>query len=107
MTPEQRLSRREVERKAGAKRRGASTCEHPACLTSGADLLAWQSNPHVCYLCGIPVASMAWMDHVVPIARGGIHCAENLRPACESCNRRKHDKLLAAEHLLGKLRGAK
>ena len=76
-------------RKMGAKRRGAAACEHAACLTIGADLLAWQSSPHVCYLCGTHLESIVWMDHVVAIARGGLHCAENLRPACGPCNMRK------------------
>ena len=31
---------------------------------------------------------------LVPIARGGVHCAENLRPACSACNLRKGAKTL-------------
>jgi len=34
------------------------------------------------------------MDHVVPVSRGGLHCAENLLPACASCNLSKGAKLL-------------
>jgi 5-methylcytosine-specific restriction endonuclease McrA len=33
-------------------------------------------------------------DHVIPIARGGRHSIGNLLPACQSCNSRKHSKLL-------------
>jgi 5-methylcytosine-specific restriction endonuclease McrA len=84
---------REYYRKAKAKRRGARFCDHPACLAIGADRLAWQSNPHTCYLCGATVDSIAWMDHVVPISKGGIHCADNLRPACGPCNVRKGAKV--------------
>ena len=93
-----RTARREISRKANAKRRGAAICDHRACLTIGPAQLAWMTNEHVCWMCGSPV----WeghnlnMDHVVPVARGGIHCADNLRPACASCNRRKNAKLMAA-----------
>jgi 5-methylcytosine-specific restriction endonuclease McrA len=45
------------------------------------------------------------MDHVVPIARGGIHELSNLRPACRRCNSGKRDRLIhewfRAEELLG------
>ena len=76
---------------AHAKRRGAQSCEHLSCLAIGAAQLAWITNPHVCWMCGIPIQ---WgvnlhMDHVVPISRGGLHCSENLRPACPGCNLHK------------------
>jgi 5-methylcytosine-specific restriction endonuclease McrA len=79
------------------KQRGAEMCGHAACLALGAAALAWQTNSHVCYICGTPV----WqgvnleMDHVHPVSRGGLHCADNLRPACGPCNRRKHNKVAA------------
>jgi len=81
-------------REWSAKRRGAPVCEHADCLAIGASALAWQTNEHVCYLCG----TQLWggfnlhMDHVIPVARGGVHCADNLRPACASCNHRKGAK---------------
>ena len=39
-----------------------------------------------CAYCGAPWSQL---DHVKPLARGGLHCLANLRPACESCNLRK------------------
>lgn len=82
---------REHRRKVKAMRRGAQPCTHASCLALGATSLAWQVNPHVCYICGTPVwqGVNLHMDHVIPIARGGLHCAENLRPACGPCNQRK------------------
>ena len=82
---------REHDRRHDAKRRGAPTCDHAGCLTLGASALAWQTNPHVCYLCGTPVwpGVNLHMDHVVPLARSGIHCADNIRPACGPCNQNK------------------
>lgn len=31
------------------------------------------------------------LDHYVPLALGGAHTLDNLRPCCEPCNRAKHD----------------
>jgi 5-methylcytosine-specific restriction endonuclease McrA len=31
-------------------------------------------------------------EHVVAIAAGGAHTADNVVPACQSCNSRKHDR---------------
>ncbi len=41
------------------------------------------------------------MDHVIPLSRGGNHTADNIVPACRSCNSSKGNKLLSewAEHL--------
>jgi 5-methylcytosine-specific restriction endonuclease McrA len=35
------------------------------------------------------------IDHIVPLARGGLHAMENLGVACATCNRSKGAKLLA------------
>lgn len=85
-----------------AKRRAKvanAACEHPACLALGPVELAWQTSDHRCWMCGVTVSigrgGNLHMDHVVPIARGGLHCAENLRPACGPCNRRKGSKTSA------------
>jgi 5-methylcytosine-specific restriction endonuclease McrA len=77
-----------------AKRRGAPSCEHVACLIVGPAQLAWQLNPHVCWLCGTQLweGVNAHLDHVLPIARGGVHCVDNLRPACAPCNLSKGAK---------------
>jgi 5-methylcytosine-specific restriction endonuclease McrA len=48
-----------------------------------------------CYLCGQPLAGATDVDHIVPLARGGAHCQDNLRPTHEACNLRKSDKFLA------------
>jgi hypothetical protein len=80
-----------------AVRRGAALCDHAGCLTVGATQLAWMVNEHACYLCGTPVwqGVNLHMDHLLPVARGGIHCADNLRPACGPCNMRKGTKVVA------------
>ena len=35
------------------------------------------------------------IDHGIPLARGGPHTYENLRPAHKRCNQRKHAKLMS------------
>lgn len=40
-------------------------------------------------------------DHVVPIASGGLHTAENIAPACRSCNSRK--QAMPANEFMDKL----
>jgi 5-methylcytosine-specific restriction endonuclease McrA len=32
------------------------------------------------------------MDHMNPISRGGLHTADNIIPACRSCNSKKGDR---------------
>lgn len=52
----------------------------------------------VCHLCGAAIESRAdlHMDHVIPLARGGPHVAENIRPSHRWCNQRKKDRLAVA-----------
>ena len=48
-----------------------------------------------CYLCGLILTDkQVTLDHVVPLARGGSHTAENLRVACGPCNSRKGTRLI-------------
>jgi len=43
-----------------------------------------------CYLCLSPLKSKeVTLDHVIPLARGGVHAETNLRVACRPCNSRK------------------
>lgn len=38
---------------------------------------------HVCYRCG---GYAGTVDHIRPVALGGTHTLDNLRPACQRCN---------------------
>lgn len=40
-----------------------------------------------CWICGGVAGTV---DHVKPLSKGGPHMLANLRPACLSCNSRKH-----------------
>jgi 5-methylcytosine-specific restriction endonuclease McrA len=46
---------------------------------------------HACWICEQPLIKVVW-DHVHPVAKGGDHSVDNLRPACEPCNTRKNSK---------------
>lgn len=49
-----------------------------------------------CFYCNRYIAGkLAHMDHIVPIARGGKHCVQNLRASCPACNLQKSDKLVS------------
>ena len=53
--------------------------------------IAWRINYYggKCYICG---RQYEQIDHVVPISRGGLNIAANLRPICGLCNRKKGAK---------------
>lgn len=50
----------------------------------------------VCHICGGEIPSLADLhfDHVIPLAKGGPHIAENIKPAHALCNLRKSDKII-------------
>lgn len=43
-----------------------------------------------CYICGrkIPSGELS-IDHVIPLAKGGLNISENKKPACKRCNQLK------------------
>jgi 5-methylcytosine-specific restriction endonuclease McrA len=59
-------------------------CEHGATCVSTDFLAALYGR--ACVYCG-SVSAVA--DHLFPIAGGGLHCANNIVPACSACNLRK------------------
>ena len=42
-----------------------------------------------CWICEVELTTVFW-DHVQPLAKGGAHTVDNLRPACNPCNVRKN-----------------
>jgi 5-methylcytosine-specific restriction endonuclease McrA len=49
----------------------------------------------VCHVCAGSIADLSDLhfDHVIPLARGGAHHADNIKPAHALCNLRKSDKI--------------
>lgn len=49
---------------------------------------------NLCGICQEPILRMedATLDHVVPLARGGVHAPSNMQVAHEWCNRSKGDR---------------
>lgn len=61
-----------------------AVCVHgPKCVSAEFLKTIWES---VCLYCGDPAEHA---DHFYPLARGGLHCIENLVPACQPCNNSK------------------
>jgi len=55
---------------------------------------------HQCVYCGVNETTLnilgkyITMDHVIPLSKGGEHCANNIVPACAVCNSKKCVKLI-------------
>lgn len=49
-----------------------------------------------CQYCGTKQNKTGWhLDHVIPLARGGVHTRENVVVSCASCNQSKGARLLS------------
>lgn len=60
---------------------------------TGRDLAEWRRAAlKVCAYCGADCAGKFHVDHVMPLALGGLHEAGNLAIACPPCNHRKSAK---------------
>lgn len=65
---------------------------------NGGDLSYWEWEEilrrygHCCVACGEP--DELTIDHIVPIAKGGRHSAENVQPLCRSCNSSKGSSIV-------------
>jgi 5-methylcytosine-specific restriction endonuclease McrA len=93
----QRVARPEPHRESVRRRRaqllGQLCRQHAVCQVQGEVGLyeyVWALSDHRCYLCGHSLTRWSVeYDHVLALARGGLHCVDNIRPACGPCNRKK------------------
>lgn len=62
----------------------------------------YQFRGKACFYCGRDAETH---DHFIPRTRGGGNEADNLVPACFSCNSRKHNRTVEEYRLLAIVRG--
>lgn len=81
------LQNRENARRR-AKAKGSERVDYAAILAE---------HGMVCHICGgeIPTLDDLHFDHVIPLARGGLHVPENIRPSHAVCNLRKGVRFIA------------
>lgn len=76
-----------------AKRRAHKKRAHYEAVNRAAII---ERDKRTCYICARALNDdQITLDHVIPLCRGGIHAATNLRVACRSCNFRKNKYLLS------------
>lgn len=103
--PDRTRERRESRREWGLLHTGAYRARqagNEADSFGWPDLLEYWSSIGVsydrCHLCGeigeYGGRDGLHIDHVIPIARGGAHAMDNLRPACATCNHMKNRSTL-------------
>lgn len=78
--------------KTATERRRARKAAAPATLTTAEWLALLDAYGHTCAYCGEGPERLT-QDHVIPLALGGGTTAENIVPACQSCNSRKGIKV--------------
>lgn len=78
------LAKAQTDRRR-ALRRGATQ----STLTSKEWAFIKLSYDHRCAYCGKKQKRLT-QDHITPLSRGGTHTIDNVVPACQSCNSRKH-----------------
>lgn len=92
-------TRREISARRRAREKNAPVIER---LDRQALL---ERDHYTCYLCGKQLdpatpflhPDAVTLDHVIPLAKGGSHTADNLRVACRACNGHKSANLLPAD----------
>jgi hypothetical protein len=65
--------------------------------------VVFERDKGICHICGTKTrknftkgkqpSNYATLDHVIPLSKGGLHCYENVKIACKSCNSEKSDRI--------------
>lgn len=85
-TKEYRKRNPQMMRESAKKRRGIGRLPRGTIATIGA-YQRWK-----CAVCAVNVKKKYHVDHIQPIARGGLHEPNNIQLLCPSCNLRKNAK---------------
>lgn len=51
---------------------------------------------HQCPYCGGPLGDSPHLDHIYPVAKGGLNTIQNTAYVCVTCNNKKSDTTLTA-----------
>lgn len=83
--------RRKIQANSERKRRALKAATEVAHITLEQYAEKLDLHNNMCWICDQAITDLQW-DHVHPLAKGGAHVMDNLRPACSKCNGRKNDK---------------
>jgi 5-methylcytosine-specific restriction endonuclease McrA len=75
-----------IKQRRNARKRDV-VCEHGLGCVTAKFLKAIRAAD--CLYCAAP-GGKGHADHFIPLSRGGLHCVENIVPACVRCNTSKH-----------------
>jgi 5-methylcytosine-specific restriction endonuclease McrA len=75
-----------IKQRRNARKRDV-VCEHGLTCVTATFLKAIRAAD--CLYCAAP-GGKGHADHFIPLSRGGLHCVENIVPACVRCNTSKH-----------------
>jgi 5-methylcytosine-specific restriction endonuclease McrA len=56
--------------------------------------VVYEQHDGICGICEKPIVGKFHVDHIMPLAKGGLHCYTNVQVAHPKCNLSKKDKIL-------------
>lgn len=58
--------------------------------------VVWDRDKGICCLCNLPAdENNWWLEHLIPLSRGGMHSYSNVGVSHPVCNNRKNSKLIS------------
>lgn len=55
----------------------------------------WERDRGFCFICGLPADPQDWwLEHIIPLSRGGTHEYTNVAVSHQTCNQMKSDRLM-------------
>jgi 5-methylcytosine-specific restriction endonuclease McrA len=106
--PEIRAKARESSRRSEARRRAIKAAGIADFVTAQQITQLVKNFSNRCFICSEEFDDIVELqiDHYMPIAKGGLHELDNLRPACSGCNRRKNSIWPITEEILIRIKNA-